>query len=80
MILRSLFPFATLFAIALADVEITTPAAGSSVTGLTLDVAWKDSGKQPPIADLANYQMFLCAGGNEDTNYVRSLEVWDGSC
>ncbi|EXJ85700.1 hypothetical protein A1O1_06068 [Capronia coronata CBS 617.96] len=72
MILRSLhFLAALLLSFALADVQVTGPAAGDSITGLSLDIEWKDSGKTPKIADLASYQVFLCAGGNSDSNYIQ---------
>ena len=70
MILRCLYLLAAVLPLAFADVEITSPAAGASVTGTTLNIQWKDSGDQPPITDLVSYQMFLCAGGNDPDNYV----------
>ena len=72
MILRCLLLLATcLLSFTLADVLVTTPAAGASIASLTLSVAWKDSGDTPKISDLASYQLFLCAGGNDEDNYVR---------
>lgn len=51
----------------IADVEFTSPAAGASVPGGTvITVQWKDSGDAPSISDLKSYQLFLCAGGNEN--------------
>jgi hypothetical protein len=71
MILRSLYVLVTaLLSLTLADVEVTTPAAGSTITGPTLNIAWRESGKTPKIADLANYQVFLCAGGNDEGTFV----------
>lgn len=71
MILRSLyFSAAALLSFVLADVQVTSPAPGDSISGLTLDIEWKDSGKTPKLADLASYQIFLCAGGNSDSNFV----------
>jgi hypothetical protein len=53
-----------------ADVKFTSPAAGSTLTGGgTLSVKWEDSGESPTIDDLLSYQLFLCAGGNSDTNF-----------
>ncbi|EXJ84936.1 hypothetical protein A1O3_05611 [Capronia epimyces CBS 606.96] len=72
MILRSVyFLVAGLLSFALADVLVTGPVAGDAISGLSLDIEWKDSGKTPKIADLASYQVFLCAGGNTDTNFVQ---------
>ena len=36
----------------------------------TIPVSWKDSGASPKLSELASYQLFLCAGGNDATNYV----------
>lgn len=73
MILRSiLLVAASLLSFALADVEVTSPAAGASLSGLELTVEWKDSGDTPKLADLASYQLFLCAGGNDADDYVRT--------
>ena len=71
MIPRSLFlPAAALLSFARADVQVVAPQAGDTVTGLNLQVQWKDSGDSPAISQLANYQLFLCAGGNDDSSYV----------
>lgn len=73
MILRNVLLLATtaLFSFTLADVSVTSPAPGDTITGLSLEIEWKDSGKSPKLADLASYQVFLCAGGNTDTSFVR---------
>jgi hypothetical protein len=73
MILRTsyLLAAAAFFSLASADVEVVSPQAGDSITGLNLEIEWKDSGNTPPLSQLANYQLFLCAGGNDDSNYVR---------
>lgn len=55
---------------ALADVQFTSPSAGQDISGDTISIAWKDSGDSPPIADLTSYQIFLCAGGNIDANFI----------
>jgi hypothetical protein len=69
MILRCLWLLAVL-PFAFADVKITSPAPGDIITGNSLTIEWEESGNSPPISDFASYAMFLCAGGNEDTNYV----------
>ena len=70
MIIRTLALLAALLPFALADVDFTSPDAGQSISGLTLDIKWKDSGDEPKLSELATYQMFLCAGGNDATEYV----------
>ncbi|KAL2399804.1 hypothetical protein ABEF93_001181 [Exophiala dermatitidis] len=72
MILRSVyFLVAGLLSLAVADVKVTAPAAGDSITGLTLDIEWEDSGTTPKLADLTSYQVFLCAGGNTEASIVQ---------
>jgi len=73
MILRSTYLLATaaLVPFTLAAVSVTSPAPGDIITGLSLEIDWKDDGKTPKLADLASYQVFLCAGGNTDASFVR---------
>ena len=58
----------------LADVQLTAPAGGASVRGgsVTL-IEWKESGAAPSIADLTNYVINLCAGGNDQGTFECSL-------
>jgi hypothetical protein len=76
MILRTIYLLAAalLSSLTLADVLVTGPEAGDTITGLTLDITWKDSGDSPALTDLASYQLFLCAGGNDEDNYVSQRE------
>ena len=69
---QSVAPLLLAFALPLvyADVEFTTPAAGSDVPVGTINVAWKDSGLQPPIQDLTQYTLVLMVGGNSENNSV----------
>jgi hypothetical protein len=61
--------------IVLADVKFTSPAPGDVVQGGgALTVKWTESGDSPSISDLSTYQLFLCAGGNDDASIVQ-LEV-----
>lgn len=70
MILRLLFTLTALLPLVYADVKFTTPAAGASISGTTINVAWADSGVSPPLSDLETYQLFLCAGGNDPSTIV----------
>ena len=71
MLLNLLYLLAALAPSTLADVQFTLPAAGASIpAGGTFAVEWKDSGSAPSIAELASYQLFLCAGGNAATDFV----------
>jgi hypothetical protein len=70
MILRLAWLLATLVPFVFADVKFTSPAAGVTVTGPTISISWEESGTSPKISDLASYQLFLCAGGNDVSNYV----------
>lgn len=72
MLIRLLLLLGALAPYVLADVEFTTPSAGGTVPGgSTLKVAWKDSGSGPALSSLQTYQLFLCAGGNDDSSFVR---------
>jgi hypothetical protein len=71
MILRCILLLTALVSSVLADVQFTSPKAGSSESGLELTIEWKDSGDDPPISALVTYQMFLCAGGNTDSSYIQ---------
>ena len=76
MLIRLLLLLGAVAPYALADVEFTTPSEGGTVAGgSTLKVEWKDSGTAPPISSLQTYQLFLCAGGNDDTSFVRQLRA-----
>lgn len=75
--LFSLFSlFACLVSLIAADIKFLTPAAGDSVTGDgALSVKWQDSGADPPLDELTTYQLFLCAGGNDDATIVQLADI-----
>ena len=57
---------------AFADIRFLTPAAGATVQGAgALQVSWEDSGNEPALEDLTTYQLFLCAGGDDDSSIVQ---------
>ncbi|KAF2469640.1 beta-1,6-glucan boisynthesis protein-like protein [Lindgomyces ingoldianus] len=59
-----------------ADVQFTSPKAGDTLTGGTaIVVEWKDSGDAPSISDLTTYQLFLCAGGNDEASIVQLVAI-----
>ncbi|EON66062.1 hypothetical protein W97_05305 [Coniosporium apollinis CBS 100218] len=74
MRLRFLALLATLAPFAFADVEFTGPAAGDTITvgvqAASITVKWKESGDAPPITDLLSYDLFLCAGGNAEGEWI----------
>lgn len=73
MLNRFLFLLAVLAQFASADVQFTTPSAGSSLAGgvkNTISVAWEESGDNPPLSSLTTYTIFLCAGGNDVPSQV----------
>ena len=54
-----------------ADVEFTEPKADATIKGgSVISIKWKDSGDSPKISSLINYEIFLCAGGNDAADYV----------
>ncbi|MCJ1277317.1 hypothetical protein MMC21_005129 [Puttea exsequens] len=76
MLLRLLSLIAAVAPYTLADIQFTSPSAGSTVTGgQTLKVSWKDSGDKPPMSDLSSYQLFLCAGGNDADSFIQLAPV-----
>ena len=78
MLIRLLLLLGALAPYALADVEFTTPEAGGTIAGgSTLKVEWKDSGSGPKLSSLQTYQLFLCAGGNDDSSFVRPPRAQD---
>lgn len=72
MLIRLFLLLAAVAPYAFADVEFTTPSAGATAEGgSVLKVAWKDSGTSPALSSLQGYSLFLCAGGNDATSFVR---------
>ena len=56
----------------LADVQFTFPTAGAQETGNTaVYIAWKESGTGPAISSFGQYNLSLCAGGNDAGSHVR---------
>jgi hypothetical protein len=71
---RLILPFAAVAALipfASAGIKFTSPAAGTTLTaGTAIEVKWEEGGDGPKIADLLSYELFLCAGGNDEGSYV----------
>jgi len=60
----------SLFSVVAADLLITYPAGGETLTGDNeYTVTWMESNIVPIISDLDSYTIFLYAGSND--NYVR---------
>ena len=59
----------------IADVKIGTPVAGGNYTAgvANFSLQWVDSGTPPITLNISSYQVFLCAGGNEASNFVSQL-------
>ena len=77
MLIRSLTLLLASAPLVFGDVKFTIPAAGASIAGGgTISVGWTDSGTAPSITDLSSYQLFLCAGGNDPTNFVGSQHLY----
>ena len=56
--------------LATADITFTKPAAGEVIRSTTLEAAWKESGQMPAISTFESFSLFLCAGGNNGTDFV----------
>ena len=56
----------------LADVQSTFPTAGARETGNTaVYIGWKEFGTGLIISSFGQYNLNLCAGGNDAGSYVR---------
>jgi hypothetical protein len=64
-----------LLPLSFADVKFTTPIAEAVLPVGSLSIAWTDSGDSPALAGLTSYQLFLCAGGNDDSSYIQLLPI-----
>ncbi|ODM20505.1 hypothetical protein SI65_03558 [Aspergillus cristatus] len=68
--LRPLSFILPLLSTALADVEFTAPAFGSTLKGGHVVTAhWKESGELLRISQLLQYDIHLCAGGDTSDSY-----------
>ncbi len=71
MLLQCFLLLVALVNLAIADVKFLSPAAGETLQGgSTITVEWEDSGDAPELSQLTSYQLFLCAGGNEEGTFV----------
>ncbi|KAK3167513.1 hypothetical protein OEA41_010640 [Lepraria neglecta] len=63
----------------LADVQFTFPTAGAQETGNTaVYIAWKESGTGPAISSFGQYNLSLCAGGNDAGSYAELSLITEG--
>lgn len=74
--LAPLLLLSSLLSGAAADVQVTFPSAGTSLTADTpFTITWQDSGNAPALSTLSNYVINLCAGGDNANDFVCSLGV-----
>ncbi|KAF2271465.1 uncharacterized protein EI97DRAFT_269151 [Westerdykella ornata] len=59
-----------------ADVEFVAPKAGDQWEAGGVEVKWRESGVAPALTDLTSYDLFLCAGSNDE--YVDVLHITAG--
>ena len=76
MILRRSLALSTiataLLQVCYADIGFSSPAAGATISGTTIDVEFEEGSGDPPLADFTTYTLQLCAGGNDAADWVRS--------
>lgn len=65
-----LFVLGVLLPLVWADVDFTKPAAGDVISGTSLVATWSESGQKPAISTFDSYSLFLCAGGNNEADFV----------
>lgn len=53
-----------------ADVGFSSPAAGATISGSTIDVKFTNGAGDPPLTSFSSYSLQLCAGGNVEADYV----------
>lgn len=53
-----------------ADIGFSSPSAGQTISGSTIDVEFAEGSGSPSINDFTAYTLQLCAGGNTQTDYV----------
>ncbi|KAL8682305.1 MAG: hypothetical protein Q9224_005670 [Gallowayella concinna] len=75
MLIRSLL-VATILQVTVADIQFTSPAAGTTLTaGKPITAKWKDSGDGTALTDLTTYTLFLCAGGNDVASIIQLAPI-----
>ncbi|KAF2673132.1 hypothetical protein BT63DRAFT_147000 [Microthyrium microscopicum] len=65
----------TFLTIVLADVKFTAPVAGAVIPAGSLQIKWTESGDLPAITKFISYQLFLCAGGNDDGTIIQLFPI-----
>jgi hypothetical protein len=74
-VLAPLAVCAALITLARAGIVFTKPKASDKLTaGTAIEVEWKEGGSGPSLADIATFDVVLCAGGN-DVNSIVSSQV-----
>ena len=56
--------------LARADVQFVLPSPGEHESFSDITVQWQESGVNAALTSLTSYEILLCAGGNDPTNYV----------
>ena len=60
----------SLFRSCTADIGFSSPAAGTTISGSTIDVEFEEGSGSPALSDFTGYTLQLCAGGNTEATYV----------
>lgn len=63
----------TLSQVVLADVELTNPASGDSLSGGQVTLDWTDSGAYPALAAISVADIILCTGTNASPQLLYTL-------
>ncbi|KAH8729069.1 hypothetical protein GQ44DRAFT_701512 [Phaeosphaeriaceae sp. PMI808] len=67
---------ATALAPLVGAVKFSSPKAGATLTaGTAIEVKWDEGGDGPKMADLLTYELFLCAGGNNDGESIVLMPI-----
>lgn len=60
----------TLIQTCYADIGFSSPAAGATISGSTINVEFAEGTGKPSINDFTTWTLQLCAGGNTEKDYV----------
>ncbi|KLJ10040.1 hypothetical protein EMPG_14558 [Blastomyces silverae] len=71
-----LLPLAQLVLSASAAIEFTAPVAGAILkAGDTLNAEWQQVGNNSDIPDAVRFDIFLCAGGNDEDSFDQLIHI-----
>ncbi|PWY63897.1 cell wall biosynthesis protein [Aspergillus heteromorphus CBS 117.55] len=69
-VVRAVLLVLSILSASFASVEFISPATGTAIQAGDIATArWRDSGTLPPMSELVQYSLYLCAGGDMSGSY-----------